>query len=129
MATFQKFEEIMAWQKARTFVKEVYTMTNQGDFAKDYPLRDQIRRASVSIMANIAEGFERGGTREFIHFVAIAKGSAAEVKTYLYLASDLAYITQEQFAHLSVNIDEISKILGGLTNYLNQTSLKGTKYK
>ncbi len=129
MSTIQKFEEIKAWQKARGFAKEIYTLTNQGTFAKDFALRDQIRRASVSIMANIAEGFERGGTREFLQFIAVAKGSAGEVKSFLYLACDLNYVTSEQFEKLTADVDEISKMLGGLSSYLRQTPLKGPKYK
>jgi len=129
VSTIQKFEDIKAWQKARLFAKEIYSLTNYGSFAKDFALCDQIRRASVSIMANIAEGFERGGTREFLQFIAIAKGSSGEVKSFLYLACDLNYITQEQFVTLAAELDEIGKMLGGLSNYLRQTPLRGTKYK
>jgi four helix bundle protein len=80
MATFQSFEEIEAWQKARGFTREIYAVSNKGAFSKDFGLRDQIRRASVSIMSNIAEGFERGGTREFIQFLSMVKGSSGGVK-------------------------------------------------
>ena len=79
MPTFRHFDDIEAWQRARELTKVVYQLSGRGQFAKDFGLRDQIRRATVSIMANIAEGFERDGTGEFIQFLAIAKGSAAEV--------------------------------------------------
>ena len=88
MATFKTFEEIDAWKKARELTKRVCAVTGVGTFARDFSLKDQIRRASVSIMSNIAEGFDRGGTGEFVQFLAIAKGSAAEVKSQLYVALD-----------------------------------------
>ena len=97
MAVFKTFEEINAWQNARELVKDVYAMTGSGDFSKDYGLKDQIQRASISICSNIAEGFERRGNKEFINFLWIAKGSAAEVCSQLYNARDLGYITDKGF--------------------------------
>ena len=94
---FKKYEEIGAWQKGRELVKAVYALTGKGAFAKDWGLRDQIQRAAVSICSNIAEGFERRGNKEFVKFLWIAKGSAAEVSYQLYHALDLNYITQEEF--------------------------------
>jgi four helix bundle protein len=89
MANISKFEEIEAWCKARLLTKEIYAATSQGEFAHDFALRDQIRRASVSIMSNIAEGFERGGNKEFRQFLFMAKGSAGEVRSQLYIALDI----------------------------------------
>lgn len=86
MATIKSFEEIEAWQTARSLSKEIFGLTNFGSFSKDYGLRDQINRATGSIMDNIAEGFERGGSKEFIQFLAIAKGSAGEVRSQLHRA-------------------------------------------
>ena len=86
MATVSRFEELGAWQKARELVDRVYRMTASGELARDFALRDQIRRAVLSIPSNIAEGFERGGRAEFLQFLSIAKGSAGEVRTQLYLA-------------------------------------------
>jgi four helix bundle protein len=100
MATFQNFEEIQAWQKAREVTKEIYKASNRIPFSKDFGLREQIRRGSVSIMSNIAGGFDRNGRREFIQFLAMAKGSVAEVKSQLYVALDQDYITKELFARL-----------------------------
>jgi four helix bundle protein len=94
MATFRRFNDIEAWQRARELTKVVYQLSGRGHFAKDFGLREQIRRASVSIMANIAEGFERDGTGEFIQFLAIAKGSAAEVLSHAYVAFDKASFTK-----------------------------------
>jgi four helix bundle protein len=93
----RKFEEIEAWQKARELVREVYAVTAQGRFAKDFALRDQIRRVAISVMANIAEGHGRGGNREFIQFLSIARGSAFEVISHLYVALDQVYIDQQSF--------------------------------
>jgi four helix bundle protein len=129
MSTFQSFEEIEAWQKARGLTREIYEISNQGLFSKDFGLRDQIRRASVSIMANIAEGFERSGTGEFVQFLAIAKGSAGEVKTHLYVAFDQGYISKETFERLFVLSAETGRLIGGLMNYLRKSQLKGSKYK
>lgn len=114
MAKVEKFEDLIAWQKARELTKNIYTITKQGEFAKDFGLRDQIQRASVSIMSNLAEGFERGGRAEFHQFVVIAKGSCAEVRSQLYIALDVGYISQEQFDLLYAMAVEITRILGGL---------------
>lgn len=91
MTTIKNFEGVFAWQKARELNKEIYLITNEGLFSKDFGLRDQIRRSSISIMSNIAEGFERRGDKEFIRFLNIAKGSCAELKTQLYAAIDVGY--------------------------------------
>jgi four helix bundle protein len=86
MATFSKFEEISAWQKARELTRSIYLITREGCFYQDHGLREQIRRASVSVMSNIAEGYGRGGKREFIQYLSIAKGSATEIQSHLYVA-------------------------------------------
>ena len=119
MATFKTFEEINAWQNARVLVKEVYAMTGRGDFGRDYGLKDQIQRAAVSICSNIAEGFERRGNKEFINFLWIAKGSAAEVCSQLHNAKDIGYITDEQFQSI---YDSAKRIGGMLFNLINVLS-------
>lgn len=120
MGTFKSFEDIEAWQKARSLAREIYGVSNEGLFAKDFGLRDQIRRASVSIMSNIAEGFERGGAKEFGRFLAMAKGSAGEVRAQLCVAHDLGYINDTTLADLSDRATEIGRQLGGLMNYLDK---------
>src|SRR5687767_109832 len=110
----EKFEDLTAWQKARILTKKIYEITNSGDFAKDYGLRDQIRRASVSIMSNIAEGFERFNRKEFHYFLNVAKSSCGEVRSQLYVSHDVKYISQEKFAELKNYCEELSKILGKL---------------
>src|SRR3990170_2382261 len=97
MGTFKNFEEIEAWQKARELTLQIYKISNQGLFAKDHGLRDQISRASVSIVSNIVEGFERSGTGEFVQFRSIAKGSVGEVRTQLYIALDQGYLNKQTF--------------------------------
>ena len=129
MSSFQRFEDIDAWQKARELTKAIYAMTNAGHFARDFGLKDQIRRASVSIMSNIAEGFGRGGNKEFIQFLSTAKGSAAEVQAQLYVALDAGYINQEQFQELHSETEATARMIGGLLRYLQNSDFKGAKYK
>lgn len=129
MATIKKFEELDVWQKARELSKEIYNISIADKFSKDYDLKNQIRRASGSIMDNIAEGFERGGKGEFIQFLGYAKGSAGEVRSQLYRALDQQYINQEKFQKLYSLSNDIAKMIGGLTGYLNNTAIKGLKYK
>jgi four helix bundle protein len=129
MATFKKFEDIEGWQRARELTREVYRKSKIGPLSRDYGLRDQMRRAAVSVMSNIAEGFERGGTKEFVHFLSIAKGSLGELEAQLYVARDQGYIDEEEF----VSLKEISKStkfkIGGLIEYLRQSGLRGAKYR
>lgn len=129
MNKIERFEDIVAWQKARVLTKEIYSSARMGLFAKDYGLRDQVQRASVSTMANIAEGFERGGDREFVQFLSNSKGSCGEVKSHLYVALDQGYVTQLNFDQLYSQADEVSKLVGGFMHYLRQSQLGGPKYK
>ena len=118
MATFKRFEEILAWQKARLATKLIYQVTGRGDFARDFGLRDQIRRSSVSIMANIAEGYGRRSDKEFSNFLNIAHGSIAETQSHLYVALDLNYLNQIDFETLYGLFDEGSKMVMSLTKHL-----------
>lgn len=118
MAGFKKFEEIMAWQKARKAAKRVYEITSKGEFAKDFSLRDQIRRAVVSVMANIAEGQGRFSNKEFANFLNIAHGSIAETQSHLYVALDLDYLDQADFTELYDLLDEVAKMTMSLMKHL-----------
>lgn len=109
-----RFEDLIAWQKARELTREIYKVTQSGSFAKDFGLCDQIRRASVSLMSNIAEGFDRASRAEFHQFLVIAKGSAAEVRSQLYVAYDIGYIDQETFSRLKNLAEETARITNGL---------------
>lgn len=129
MATFKRFEDITAWQKARDLTKVVYEITKNGNFSKDFGLRDQIRRAAVSIMSNIAEGFDRGGRKEFIQYLSIAKGSVGEVKSQLYAALDQKYIAEKVFNEAFPLAEEINRLIFSLIKYLGNTDIKGLKYK
>ena len=118
MATFKRFEDIQAWQKARRLTVEIYKLSGQGEFGRDYDLRSQIRRSSSSIMSNIAEGQGRRTDRDFAHFLNIALGSVAETKSHMYLAMDLGYIAESIFAEIYENLDEIGKMTFGLCAHL-----------
>ena len=120
MAKIERFEDILAWQKARELVQEIYCVSNDGRFAKDFGLRDQLRRAAVSIMLNIAEGFARKTNKEFMQFLVIAHGSAAEVQSALYVALDQQYISQEQFINLYGLTVHTSKMVMGFSAYLRK---------
>jgi four helix bundle protein len=114
MSKVERFEELIAWQKARELTRKVYAASREGAFAKDFGLKDQIQRASVSIMSNIAEGFERGGRAEFHQFLSTAKASCAEVRTQLYVALDVGHLSQSGFEQLQSLAEEVAKIIGGL---------------
>jgi four helix bundle protein len=114
-----KFEDIQAWNKARELNRELYGSTKNSCFLKDFSLRDQIRRASVSIMANIAEGYGRRSKKEFANFLNMAHGSAAEVQCHLYVALDQEYINQNEFEILYQKTEEVSRMIQGFMKYLN----------
>ena len=114
MNEVRRFEDLIAWQKARVLTREIYKATQQGAFAKDFGLASQIQRASVSIMSNIAEGFERSSRGEFHHFLFTAKASCAEVRSQLYVAFDIGYLNQPQFDQLMAQAEEVGRIVGGL---------------
>lgn len=129
MPTFHSFTEIEAWQKARVLTSEIYSVSKKGAFAKDFELRGQIRSASISVMSNIAEGFDRNGTAEFIPFLAIAKGSVAEVASQLFVAKDQNYVTAEEFDKLIALTTETGRKIGALMNYLRRSRIKGLKFR
>jgi four helix bundle protein len=129
VTTFKTFEEIVVWQKSRELTKQIYALSARGTFARDYGLKDQIRRACVSIMSNIAEGFERSGTGEFVQFLATAKGSSGEVRCQLYVALDQNYVQENEFGTLCGSVTEISQMISGLMRYLRGSGIRGTKFK
>ncbi len=129
MNKIEKFEDILAWQKARELTKEVYGLTKVGFFAKDYGLKDQVQRAAVSTMSNIAEGFERGGDKEFLQYLSMSKGSCGEVRSDLYVALDQGYVTQVKFDDLCSRTLEVGRLLSGFMGYLRSSQLPGSKYR
>jgi four helix bundle protein len=129
MGKIERFEDIEAWKVARELTKMIYDVTSAGKFAADFGLRDQIRRAAVSIISNIAEGFERGGNKEFLQFLATAKGSCGEVRAQLYVALDQSYLNDAQWSAISNKSLEVSRLIAGLIRYLRQTDMVGSKFK
>jgi four helix bundle protein len=114
VAKIERFEDLQAWKKARALTRSIYETTKHGTFGQDYGLSRQIQRASVSIMSNIAEGFERRTPGEFCQFLTIAKASCAELRSQLYVALDVGYLSQDMFDELSEQADEVARIISGL---------------
>lgn len=121
MATFKRFEDIQAWQKARVLVKDIYLASGLGDFGRDFDLRSQIRRSAISIMANIAEGQGRRTDKDFAQFLNISLGSVAETKSHLYLALDLNYIEKDPFDNIFGKVDEVGRMIFALGDHLRRT--------
>ena len=113
-----KFEDIQAWKEARELVKQVYKLTSSGKFQKDFGLKDQIRRAAISIMANIAEGFDSNSDAQFISFLSYSQRSASELQFHLYVALDQSYILENKFNELYNRIEKIKRLIGGFIKYL-----------
>ena len=110
----KRFEDLIAWQKARTLTRMVYQATQQGAFTRDFGLSGQMQRAAVSIMSNVAEGFERSRSGEFHQFLSMAKASCAELRSQLYVASDVGYVDQARFEELLRHAEEVGRIVGAL---------------
>ena len=128
MDTIKRFYDLEAWKKARILNIEIYHLTLNDDFKRDFVLVNQIRRASVSIMANIAEGFGRKGNKEFLQFISIAEGSLCELQSHLFISLDAEYLSQEKFKELFALTEEAQRIINGLAEYLRGTELKGLKF-
>jgi four helix bundle protein len=120
----QKFEDIEAWKKARELTKSIYKISSKDGFSKDWTLRDQIRRAAISIMSNIAEGFDSGFSNEFARFLNISRRSASEVQSQLYVAVDQIYISKGEFEQLYHETEEIRKMITGFIKYLRSCHSK-----
>ena len=110
----KRFEDLIAWQKAREMTRAIYKATMAGGFERDFGLRDQIRRSAVSVMSNLAEGFERGGRPEFHQYLVIAKGSCAEVRSQLYVALDVGYIDEDELDRLMSQANNVAKYVNAL---------------
>jgi four helix bundle protein len=121
MKKIERFEDLIAWQKAREMTKEIYQVTQKGRFSRDFGLTGQIQRASVSSMSNIAEGFERYGQGEFHQFLSVAKASCAEVRSLLYVALDIGYLDQDQFQKLLNQTKEVGRIIGALRSSVDRS--------
>ena len=120
----ERFEDLDIWKLSRELVKSIYNITTKAEFTRDYGFINQIQRCSVSIMSNIAEGFERKGNKEFIHFLSIAKGSCGELRSQLYIALDLGYINEGDFQNNMESAERISGSISSLIKYLESYNLK-----
>ena len=121
MKKIERFEDLIAWQKARELTREIYKVTQKGKFPRDFGLTGQIQRATVSSMSNIAEGFERYGQGEFHQFLSVAKASCAEVRSLLYVAFDIGYLDQDQFQKLLKQAEEVGRIIGALRSSVDKS--------
>ncbi len=129
MTTVRGFEDLEVWQLARKLANEIYASSSSGALAGDFVLRDQMRGAAISVLSNIADGFERGGNTKFIQFLSIAKGSVGEVRAQVYIAFDQGYIDRSKFEQLQALAADLGKKLGGLMAYLRKSGMKGPKYR
>lgn len=129
MATIETFEQIISWQEARLLNKKIGKLIDDGTFKTSFRLINQIEGSAGSVMDNIAEGFERGGNKEFIQFLYIAKASCAELRSQLYRSLDRKYINETEFEDLSIHAKKISSLIQKLISYLEQSETKGIKYK
>ena len=128
MARISAFEDIEAWQKARKLADLVYKIFQRKGANQDFGLKDQMNRSIGSVMDNIAEGFERGGNKEFIQFLFVAKGSAGEARSQCYRVLDRNYITREEYAQLTSELIAVGKMIMGLILYLKKSDLRGQKF-
>ena len=124
----KNFEDLNVWKQARQLTQEVYRLTKTEKFLKDFGLWDQIRRAAISVMSNIAEGFERGGNQEFVQFLYVAKASCGEVRSQLYVALDQGYVTDNDSEKLLQSFRRLSGMISNLITYLRQSDMKGEKF-
>ncbi len=129
MATITRFEDLEIWQMARSVCQIINLITKRHPFNKDFTLVDQIKRSSGSVMDNIAEGFERGGNKEFIHFLFISKGSAGETRSQLLRALDNEYINQDDFGQFNKDLNFLSTKIYNMISYLKNSDVKGIKFK
>jgi len=125
----KRFEDLEIWQEARELCRVIFKLISDEPFSKDYKLKDQIWSSSGSAMDNIAEGFDRGGNKEFCQFLYITKGSTGEVRSQSYRAFDCGYITEEQFNDLLNRTDSLSKKTYNLIQHLKDSDIKGLKYR
>jgi len=129
MATYKKYEDLEVWKLARELCKDIFNIIQETPLNNNWKLRDQIDGSSGSIMDNIAEGFERGGTKEFIQFLGFSKGSCGETRSQIYRIYDRGYITEKKKNELIENTINISKQINGFIGYLKKTKIKGYKFE
>ena len=129
MATVTKIEDLLIWQEARVLVKGIFVLTNQERFSKEFALKDQIKRSAISVMSNIAEGFGRGGNKEFVQFLYIASGSLSELKTQLYISFDFNLLSEEDLNKFLADTFKLENMIKALIRKMKESEYTGTKYK
>ncbi len=129
MSTIKRFEDLRVWQRARQLVNSIYDLIESGSFRRDWVLIDQLKRSSLSIMSNPADGFERDGRKEFIHFLSTAKASAGELRSHLYVTIDRHYIESETFIGLNTQALHLSRMIARLIRHLRTSDIAGTKFR
>jgi four helix bundle protein len=129
LATVTKIEDLLIWQEARILVKGIFVLTNQEKFSKEFALKDQIKRSAISVMSNIAEGFGRGGNKEFVQFLYISSGSLSELKTQLYISFDFDLLSQEDLNKFLADTFKLENMIKALIKKMKESEYTGTKYK
>jgi four helix bundle protein len=129
MSTVKTFEDLEIWKLSRQLCQDIFEITRHDQFSKDFGLKNQINNSSGSVMDNIAEGFEREGTKEFVQFLSIAKASCGECRSQLYRALDRSYITTDEFENISKKTTDLGRKISNLMDYLKKTDIRGNKYK
>jgi four helix bundle protein len=124
-ASSARFEDLEVWQAARLLVRDIYPTSSAGGYVRDFGLRDQTRRSAVSVMSNIAEGFERDGNKELLQFLALAKGSCGELRSQLYVAADQGYLPPEESERQCQSAARISRMISGFMKYLRSSEMRG----
>jgi four helix bundle protein len=129
MSNINDFDDLLAWQSARRLAVKMDLLSKGGKFSTNHSLKEQIRRASISVVSNIAEGFGRGGNKEFIHFLSVARGSLAEIKSQIILANDFGYLEKEEFEETLTILVDTGRLIGGLIRHLKKAKISGSKFK
>lgn len=129
MATITKIEDLLIWQESRFLVKNIFLITSSDKYSKEFFLKDQIKRSAVSVMSNIAEGYGRGGNREFIQFLYIANGSLSELKSQLYISFDFNLISEEQLENYLKDVLKIENMIKAFARKIRESDYTGTKFK
>lgn len=129
MATIEKFEDVLAWQKGRELTQLVYKFSKREEFARDFALKDQMRRAAISVTSNIAEGFERAGNKEFLQFLSNSKGSAGELRSQFYVALDEEYLDSSEFRQAHELCLQVGRMIDSFMTYLRRSEMKGRKFQ
>jgi four helix bundle protein len=129
LATITKIEDLLIWQESRVLVKNIFSITSTAKFSKEFFLKDQIKRSAISVMSNVAEGYGRGGNKEFVQFLYIANGSLSELKSQLYISFDFNLITNDQLETYLKDVFKIENMIKAFARKIKESEFTGTKFK